>query len=92
MTHLVLFGKGASTTTILCGGNDGDPVIPIAKSKLMKRRWIFLKRSDVSAIVTRKNIKDSENHPELFFDIIKSMRMLNHNSNKVLPLRTCLFL
>ena len=66
VTHLVLFGKGASTTTTLCGGNDGDPVIPIAKSKLMKRRWRFLKRSDVSAIVTRKNIKDSENDQEFY--------------------------
>ena len=54
VTHLVLFGNGASSTIILCGGNDGYPAIPIAKSKLMKRRWRVLKRYDVSAIVTWK--------------------------------------
>ena len=54
VTHLILFVNGASSTIILCGDNDGDPAIPIAKSKLMKRRWRFLKRYDVSAMVTRK--------------------------------------
>ena len=54
VTHLVLFGNGASSTIILCGGNDGDPAIPMAKSKLIRRRWRFLNRCDVSAIVTWK--------------------------------------
>ena len=54
VTHLVLFGNGASSTIIRCGDNEGDPAIPMAKSKLMKRRWRFLKRYAVSVIVTRK--------------------------------------
>ena len=86
MTHLVLFGKGASSAIIICGDNDGEPAIPIAKSKLMARRWRFLKRYDVSAIVTRKNINDSVNDP------VKRIRIINQNLKKMLPLRTCLFL
>ena len=55
VTHLVLSGNGASSTIIRCGDdNEGDPAIPMAKSKLMKRRRRFLKRYDVSVIVTRK--------------------------------------